>query len=123
MERNIFLIILIALFSSLFAQEVPKAKFLKDFPDGYPSSFMEYDGGYIGFVYQAIWYIGDTLKPAKLVKFSQNGDVEWEKPLSRNLYVNMIRHSDEFLFFAVNSTDLAGKTTEITVEHYILGVI
>ena len=121
MQRNIFLIILIALFSSLFAQEVPKAKFLNDFPDGYPGSFTEYDGGYIGFINQGIWYTGDTLKPAKLVKLSQNGGIEWEKPLGHNLYINMIRHGDEFLFFAVNSTDLAGKTCEITIEHFIIG--
>ena len=121
MLHNISLIILIGLFNSLFAQEVPKAKFLKDFPDGYPGGFIEYDGGYIGYIDQGIWYLGDTLKPAKLVKLSQNGELEWEKPLGRNIYTNLLRHDNDFLFFSFNLTDLAGKTCEITVEHYSLG--
>ena len=121
MKQCILLFLLFGLLSSSFAQEVLKAKFLKDFPDGYPGGFIEYDGGYIGFIDQGIWYLGDTLKPAKFVKLSQNGELEWEKLLGRNIYAFLLRHDNEFLFFSFNLTDLAGKTCEITVEHYILG--
>ena len=121
MQRNIFLIILIGLFSSLFAQKVPKAKFLKDFPGRYLSSFTEYDGGYIGFINQGNWYFGDTLKPAKLVKLSKNGDVEWEKSLGQSIYPFMLIHDKEFLLFAYNLTNYTDKICNITVEHYNLG--
>ena len=121
MKLSILLSLLFCLSSSLFAQEVTKAKFLKDFPDSNPSSFMKYEDGYIGFVNQGKWFAGDTLKPAKLVKLSLNGDIEWEIELTCNLYVYMLSHGNEFVFFAFNLTNFKDKTCEVTIQHYSIG--